>query len=204
MAGIKIEKYADEDAWLEGREGRITGTRAKGVMVIPRDGGENTEFYKILAEKYALPETSNESAMDRGKRLEVEAIERFEAETGKKVNKDLVIICREDDPDIAYSPDGYIGKTEDVEVKCRNSANHFEALMTQKVPKEYMSQILQGFVVNDALKRRYMVFYDPRCPKDFFYITIDRKDVEEEVKNLLAIERMFLARVRAVEDKLTF
>jgi hypothetical protein len=203
MAGIKIEKYEDEDSWLEGREGRITGTRAKGVMVVPRDGGENTEFYKILAEKYAIP-GDGENAMERGKRLEVEALERFEAETGKKTDKSLVIVCREDDPDIAYSPDGLIGKTEDVEVKCRNSANHFEALMTQKVPKEYMSQILQGFVVNDALKRRYMVFYDPRCPKDFFYLTIERKDVEEEVKSYLALERMFLARARAVEDKLTF
>jgi predicted phage-related endonuclease len=203
MAGIKIEKYEDEDSWLEGREGRITGTRAKGIMVVPKDGGENTEFYKILAEKYAIP-GDGENAMERGKRLELEALERFESETGKKLNKDLIIVSREDDPDIAYSPDALIGKTEDVEVKCRNSANHFEALMTQKVPKEYMSQILQGFVVNDALKRRYMVFYDPRCPKDFFYITIERKDVQAEVEKYLNLERLFLARVRAVEAKLTF
>lgn len=203
MSGIKIERYADEEAWLEAREGRITGTRAKSVMVVPKDGGENTEFYKILAEKYALPSTG-ESPMNRGKRLEVEAVERFETETGKKANKDLVIVSREDDADIAYSPDALIGKTEDVEVKCRNSAYHFEALITQKIPKEYLSQIIQGFVVNDKLRRRYMVFYDPRCPKDFFYLTVNRKDVEEEVKNYLALERMFLQRIRAMEAKLTF
>jgi hypothetical protein len=50
--------------------------------------------------------------MDRGKRLEDEAIERFAKETGKKVNTDLVLWMRDDDENIAVSPDGSIGKTK--------------------------------------------------------------------------------------------
>ena len=39
--------------------------------------------------------------MDRGKRLEDYAVERFVKETGKKVNTDLVLWVRDDDENIA-------------------------------------------------------------------------------------------------------
>ncbi len=201
---MKVLKFDSEETWLEARLGKITGTRAKEVMPKARGAtGYRSGFYELIAERIALPH-DGENVMDRGKRLEEEAIERFVKETGKKAKRELVLCVRDDNEAIAYSPDALIGKTEDVEVKCLSSARHIEAWMTQEIPSEYESQIIQGFVVNDKLKTRYMVFYDPRCPKDFFYLTIHRKDMEEKIEEYLTLERQVLQKVAELEAQLTF
>jgi len=160
-------------------------------------------FYQIIADRVALPPTE-ENRMYRGKRLEVEAIERLEKETGKIVDKNLVMICREDNEDIYYSPDGMIGDTEDVEVKCLSSASHIEAYLTKEIPSEYTEQVIQGFIVNDNLQTRYMVFYDPRMPKDFLYLTIKREDYLEEIEEYLEFQKQLLEKVAQIESELTF
>jgi predicted phage-related endonuclease len=142
--------------------------------------------------------------MDRGKRLEDEAIERFVKETGKKVNTDLVLWMRDDDENIAISPDGAIGKTAAVECKCLSSARHIEAWLTKAIPDEYEYQVLQYFIVNDSLKTLYFVFYDPRMPKDFFYFEVKRKDVQERVDAYIELERNVLAEIAEIEQQLTF
>lgn len=198
---MKTLKFKDTDEWLEARKGRITGTRLKDL--ISKDGKKKIGYYEIIAERIAIP-ASDENVMDRGHRLETEALELFEKRMKKKVNKDLVMMCRDDDENIAYSPDGFIGKTEDVEVKCLNSARHIEAILTGRIPSEYFYQMIQGFVVNDSLRRRYMVFYDPRMPVDFFCIPIERKDVEADIKYCLDLEREVLVDIARIERQLTF
>lgn len=199
---MTITKYENEQDWLDARRGRITGTRL-GSLFSKRDKKPLKGYYELIAERVALPPTG-ENVMDRGHRLEVDALERFEQETGKKVNKDLVIISRDDNDAIAYSPDGYIGKTETVEVKCLNSASHIEAWLTKQIPKEYDEQVVQPFIVNDKLKKLYFVFYDPRMPKDFFYFEVDRASVEEKVKEYFELEKQVLLEVAQIENQLTF
>lgn len=204
---MKILKFETQDEWLDGRRGKITGTKA-GKLFSKRDKKPLKGYYELIAERVAIP-ASGENVMDRGHRLEIDGVVRFEKETGKSTNKDLVIMCRDENDSIAYSPDAFIeGKkgiiTEDVEVKCLNSASHIEAWLTKKVPSEYEDQIIQGFVVNDKLETRYMVFYDPRMPIDFFYLTITRKEVEEQVGNFLEMERKVLLEISEIEKELTF
>lgn len=191
-----------EKEWLEARKGRATGTRL-GDLIVKRGTGKKKGFWEIIAERVAIPE-SNENVMDRGHRLEQEAVDRFMQETGKKVNTDLVLLIRPDNEYIAYSPDGRIGKTEDVEVKCLNSASHIEAWYTKKIPSDYYSQIIQGFIVNDSLKTRYMIFYDPRMPVDFFYMTIHRKDVEKDIKEMFEIQLRELELIAEIEKQLLY
>ena len=199
---MKVKKYNNEEEWLNARMGRITGTKVKDLMN-KRSTKPKLGFYEIVAERVAIPATQ-ENVMDRGKRLEDEAIERFAKKTKKKVNTDLVIWEREDNPDIAISPDGYIGKTEAVEVKCLSSARHLEAFMTQEIPSEYEYQVIQYFVVNDDLKKLYFVFYDPRMPVDLFWLEINRKDLGEKIKETLEIEKEALQKLAEIEKKLTF
>jgi predicted phage-related endonuclease len=199
---MKTEKFADREEWLAARPGRITGTRA-GSLLSKRDKKPLKAFYELIAERVAIPH-DGENVMDRGLRLEDEAIERFKTETGKKVNTDLVICSRDEESNISYSPDGLIGKTEDVEVKCLNSAAHIEAFLTKEIPAEYEGQIIQGFVVNDKLKTRYMVFYDPRMPRDFFYLTIKRPDLQDKITEYLEMEREVLRQAVEIEKLLTF
>lgn len=199
---MKIKKFNDEESWLESRRGKITGTRLKD-LVSTRGSKPKIGFYEIIAERVAIP-ASDERAIDRGKRIEDDAVQRFASETGKKINNDLVMWQRDDNEDIAVSPDASIGKTEAVECKCLSSARHIEAWFTKKIPSEYEYQVLQYFIVNDKLKKLYFVFYDPRMPKDFFYFIVERKDVEEKAKEMLEMQREVLAQLKAIEIELTF
>lgn len=199
---MKIIKFDNEQDWLDSRRGKITGTRLKD-LIIKRGTKKKIGFYELIAERVALP-ASNESAMDRGKRLEEYAIERFEEDTKKKVDSSLVLWQRSDNENIAISPDGFIGKTEAVECKCLSSARHIEAWLTKEIPNEYEEQILQYFIVNDSLKKLYFIFYDPRMPKDFFYFTVNRKDVQEKVTEYIKLENEVLAEIDKIEKELTF
>jgi len=203
---MKVKKFSNDDAgrleWLEARRGRMTGSLVATVFS-KRDKKYLKGYYEIIADRIALP-PSDENRMDRGLRLEDEAMARFAKETGKKVNTDLVLCYREDNENIANSPDGLIGKTEAVEVKCLNSASHIQAYLTKKIPGEYLGQMLQYFVVNDNLRKLYFVFYDPRMPKDFFYLEVSRKEVEKEVAEYLELEHKMLAEIEKITNELTF
>lgn len=199
---MQILKFDSEEAWLEARLGKITGTRL-GNLMGKRDGKPKAGYYELIAERVAIP-ASEENVMDRGKRLEEEAVERFAKEAKKKVNTDLVIWQSDDNKDIALSPDGAIGKSEAVECKCLSSARHIEAYLTQQIPDEYECQVLQYFIVNPQLKKLYFIFYDPRMPIDLFWITVERKNVKEMIEFYRSLEEKVLTEVAEIEKKLTF
>lgn len=207
---MKLQRFDDREEWLAARVGRITGTRL-GNLWSNRDKKYKKGFYELIAERVGLPPT-NENPMDRGTRLEDEAVARFAKEAKKKVITDLVIWSRDEDSDIAISPDGYIEKkvkgkkviAEAVECKCLNSASHIEAYLTKKIPSDYEAQVLQYFIVNDDLKKIYFLFYDPRMPIDFFWLERTREELQEDIDTYLAIEKSVLAEVAEIEKQLTF
>jgi len=200
---MKTHKFEDREAWLEARRGKITGSRLKDI-VVKRGTGKKIGFYELIAERLGIP-ADDENSMDRGTRLESEAIETFKKETGKKVDTSLVIWTRDDNENIAISPDGFIGKTEAVEAKCLASARHIEAFLTQQIPDEYEFQKLQYFIVNDKLKTLYFCFYDPRLiAKPFFYIAVNRADIQEDIDTYLLYQKMTLEEVDSIVNSLTF
>jgi|SRR3990167_5335954 len=199
---MKIIKFSSEEQWLEERRGKITGTRLKD-LVNKRGGAPKLGFYELIAERIAIP-YNGESYMDRGKRLEDEAVEKFSEKTGKKVDNELVIWTRDDDENIAVSPDGSIGKTEAVEVKCLSSARHIEAWLTKEIPSEYEFQVLQYFIVNDKLKKLYFIFYDPRSPIDMFFLEQNRVDLESKISEYLELEKEVLRQIDEITTKMVF
>lgn len=206
---MKIEKFEDNKQWLEARKGKITGTRLKDV--ISKTNAKKIGFYEIIAERLSVSEEDfdgyvpNESAMDRGTRMQTYAIDRFKKETGKKVNEDRVIWSRNDDENIAISPDGVISKTEAIETKCLSSARHVEAYLTQEVPDDYKYQCYQYFIVNDKLETLYFVFYDTRLPAiQYFVLEIHREDVKDEIEIYLKMQQSILKEINEVMQKITF
>lgn len=208
---MKIIKFDHREQWLKARNGKITGTRLKDV-VVKRGTTMKLGYYELIAERLAVDESEfdgyvpNETPMDRGTRLQKYAVDRFSKETGKKVNEELVLWVRDDNESIAISPDGTIVGSEDteaVETKCLSSSRHLEAYLTSAIPDEYEFQKLQYFITNDKLEKLYFVFYDPRIPaKDFFYFTIERKDVQSEVDQYLKYQVDILKNVDEVVYKL--
>lgn len=213
---MKIQKFESREKWMEGRLGKITGTRLDKI-VVKKGTGKKIGFYELIAERLSVTEEDfegyipNETPMDRGTRLQKFAIDRFSKETGKKINEELVMWAREDNDKIAISPDaiivddnGEFGGEEAIECKCLASSRHIEAFLNNEIPDEYRMQIIQYFCVNDDLKKMYMVFYDPRIPaKDFFYLTIDRKDVQEEVEQYLEYQIKTLQEVDKIVNSLS-
>jgi predicted phage-related endonuclease len=200
---MKTLKFSDRDQWLLARRGKITGSKLKD-LIVKRGTNKKIGFYELIAERIAVA-PDGEKAMDRGTRLEEDAMVRFIKETKKKVDTSLVIWSRDDNDSIAVSPDGFIGKKEAVEAKCLSSALHIKAWLTQTVPDEYEEQVHQYFIVNDDLKTLYLCFYDPRIPvKDFFYLTVNRADIEEKVKEYLAYEKAVLEEVEKIVLELTY
>lgn len=200
---MKTIAFETREEWLEARRGKITGSRLKDI-VMKRGNGHKMGFYELIAERLAVA-PDEENPMDRGLRLEEEAMARFVKETGKKVDTSLVIWAREDNESIAVSPDGFIGKNEAVEVKCLSSASHIKTWLTKKVPDDYEMQRLQYFIVNEKLTKLYFAFYDPRIPcKDFFVFEIKREEVQQEIDEYLAFEKSILLEVDEVVNELTF
>lgn len=172
-------------------------------------------FYELIAERLGVP-PDDESEMERGSRLEADAIERFSKETRNEVDTALYIWTRDDNESIAISPDGVISETEAVEAKCLSSARHIEAYLTKAIPDEYRMQALQYFIVNDQLQTLHFVFYDPRFAMfssleqkkvsaiDYFVIEIQRGEVQKEVDEYLAYEKRVMEEVIEIVNQLTF
>lgn len=183
MRIIDIDQNSDE--WLELRKGKITGSKLKDI-VVKRGTSKKIGFYQLIADKLAL-EPEDEFALDRGHRLEHEAIEQFELLTGKSVNKDVGLCISDVSDDIALSPDGLIEVDgeykEAVEVKCLGSARHIQAIVENQVPDDFKPQMMQYFIVNELLTTLHFVFYDPRViAKPVHVITVNRSDIEEDIE----------------------
>lgn len=210
---MQILIFDNEQDWLAARLGKVTGTRLKDI-VVKRGTGKKIGFYELIAERIGSP-ADGENPMERGLRLEEDAIARFEAKTEKKVERERVIWVRDDDNNIAVSPDGVVvGKNkkkigdsrrieEAVEIKCLGSARHIEAYLTQEVPDEYKMQVLQYFIVNEDLKKLNLCFYDPRLRvRDFFILELTREAVQGEIDAMLEYQRTTLKEVEEIVDKL--
>lgn len=207
---MKVTRFEDREPWLVARLGKATGSIAKELTGASRSEGVKPAIYRLAAESLigsaALAEEEN--PMLRGLRLEPVAIARFEKETGKKVDAGLMLWERDDDSRIAVSPDGMIGKTAAIEIKCLSSAKHVEAMVTQYIPKNtagYEEQALQYFVVNEKLTKLYYGFYDDRFPSplDFFYLTFTRKEMQSQIDNLYLAECAAVAKVREIVNRIS-
>lgn len=162
-------------------------------------------YYELIADKISVA-PDDESPMARGTRLEPEVLERFAKEHDLEIDTSLVMWVREDNENIAVSPDGF---TKDhkvaVDGKCLSNAKHVKAYLTQEIPDDYEMQKVQYFIVNDDLDTLHFAFYNPRIPYfDFFCITIHRKDVQREIDEYLMFEKSVLQEVEDIVVRLTF
>lgn len=202
---MKIISFDDQQDWLDFRVGKITGSKLKDIIAKRNTGEDKMGFYELIAERLALP-PDGENPMDRGHRLEELAIKEFTETTGTEVITDLVVWVRDDNENIASSPDAY---TEDliqaVEVKCLKAAVHIKAYLTKEIPSEYEDQAIQYFVVNDKLEQLHFAFYNPLLSvASFFIITLDREKYKEKIEKYRIAQVNMLDRVEAIVKSLTF
>jgi hypothetical protein len=194
---------------MAARRGKITGTKL--LDVTPQaNGKDRAGYYTLIAEMITkeedlLPNGQKENPMDRGHRLEGDAIDKLEEDLGKKFCRDLVIWTRDDEKRIASSPDAYTEDlTEAAEAKCINSGEHVEAILTGEAPKKYYFQFLQYFIVNDDLQKLHVVMYDPRfIVQPYLRFTFTREELANDIAKYLEVERRRLEQIDEIVLKLS-
>lgn len=196
-------------------ESKAVITRAKNELEKQGDSlfdiKRNLPSYQLLAESLGLEDESDEeddlgSSRERGHAEEPNARAAYEEATGNKVTE-VGFITRDDEERIAYSPDGVVedfGKfVGGIEIKCLAAARHLMAVIENEIPKEYMPQVIQSFVVNDEQEWLDFIFYDPRLPMcPLHVIRVERKDIEREIAESLAYQKKELTWVDEMVKKL--
>lgn len=225
MKVIKLSQTYDREAWLQMRIGKITGSKSKQLKPLSRGADRTPQgFWYLLAEKLAVA-PDGEKDIDRGQRLENEALAATAVRLGIVLDLDPGMWVSDENEDIAISPDAAedsVTPTFAAEVKCLSSANHLKHVIKDlrargkddyrpidQIPDDsksaYREQVVQYFVVNEKLQRLYFVLYDDRIALDKYMhhvIVIERSQIEDEIAEQKRTQLETLAEISNLIEEL--
>lgn len=201
MKIYRTEQQSQE--WLDARRGKVMGSKVKGVRRQARNSDKRYQtFWDIIAEKMSIA-ADGESPMDRGHRVEPDALAAAGTILGLEFDGDPGMWISDLDDDIGVSPDGAevvegdALPTYGAEIKSLSSGNHLRFVYEDRlarqehdynpidsVPNEekhyFRDQVIQYFVVNEKLETMYFILYDDRIVIDHLVthiIVIKRADI---------------------------
>jgi len=184
--------------WHQIKLGVVSGTQAKGLMGTPKARQES--IYDIVGERLKVTdeEYENEHPIARGNRLEEFAIGAYEEATGTQVER--VGFCEHDSEQyLGNSPDGLVGDFGAIEVKCPEHKNYIKYWLENKIPDDYIWQVVQYFVVNNTLLWLDFVAYNPDIPSHPIHIIrTTRTELTEKIAELEAKEHIFIKEVNDI------
>ncbi|MCG9021480.1 YqaJ viral recombinase family protein [Laribacter hongkongensis] len=191
---MTMEQRTEE--WFAARLGKVTASRVADVMTKTKSGyaaSRQNYMAELICQRLTGTQEIrfSNAAMQRGTELEPHARARYIIETGEIVTEVGLI----DHPTIAgfgASPDGLVGDTGLIEIKCPNTWTHIETIKTGKPKPEYIKQ-MQTQMACTGRQWCDFVSYDDRLPDDmqYFCTRIERDDaliaeIETEVSAFLA------------------
>jgi hypothetical protein len=223
MKIIKLSQREDREAWLDLRRGKIGGSDAKGVKPLSR-GLDRTPagLWDLLAQKLCVAK-DGEPEMDRGLRLEQEALHKTIETIGKPLDLDPGMWLSDLDEDISVSPDSAEPgnkPTYSAEAKCLDSKNHLKYIVTDMrlkklsgsdykgilgIPAEFKEQVIQYFAVNEYLQTMYFTLYDDRQALEglmHYVITVTRDEVADLITGQVEYEQDTLKQIRELIKEL--
>ena len=191
--------------WLAIRLGKVTASRITDVLAKGKSGEAATrEDYRteLLVQRLTNEpgESFTNAAMEWGTQTEPMARIAYQAHANVFVEQVAFV----DHPTIEWfgcSPDGLVGKTGLVEIKCPASKNHLKYLLAGKPPAKYVPQMQCQMAVTG---REWCDFvsYDPRLPEDLQLFVVR---LERDVSYIMAMEEevdKFLKEVSGMYSKL--
>jgi len=154
--------------WHELRRGKVTASRVADILSKTKTGASASRQNYLI--ELALQRTTKtiepsytNAAMEWGTATEPQARVAYEINTNNFVDQVPFI----DHPKIqgfGCSPDGLVGKDGLLEIKCPNSATHWEYFKAKEPPKKYFIQMQAQMSVTGA-KWCDFVSFDPRMPE---------------------------------------
>lgn len=189
--------------WFAARAGRVTGSKARIVLMGERTDTRNDYALQLALERITgriEPEPYFSKDMQHG--VDTEAWCRLQTEIDYGLAIRQTGFCRHDKLMIGMSFDGDINDFETfAEFKAPKTRTHIGYLRAGKLPTEYRAQIMHGHLVSGA---RHSIFCsgDNRLPAglDRFYVETDVNDLPmEDYEKALA---RFLDQVSDMEAEL--
>ena len=195
-----MEQRSEE--WFAARLGCVTASRTADVMAKTKSGYSASRanyMAQLITERLTgqASEGFTSAAMQWGTEVEPQARVAYEFMTGQTVVETGFV----PHPEIAgfgASPDGLVGETGLIEIKCPNTATHIETLLAEKVPTKYVTQ-MQVQMMCCGRKWCDFVSFDPRLPGEM-NMWVSRVQADNAQQAEIAQEvRKFLGEV---EEKL--
>lgn len=189
--------------WHQLRLGKITGSRLKKMMA-----KDNLSLIdELIAEEQVGIADDDEfvsDEMQRGIDMEPLAIQEYCNITGYTVDHPC-FLQSEDWPILCQSPDGYIGTTGAVEVKCPKTKTHVKYIRMGKIPNEYKEQVWSYFLVNPDLQWLDFVSYDPRLTvKPIWIHRVTREELAEELDAAKVELIKFIIKLESYKSEIFF
>jgi putative phage-type endonuclease len=168
------------EAWFAARAGHCTASRFADVLAQVKAGeaaGRRNYRWQLVTERLTgIPADSyTNAAMQWGTEQEPFAREAYEIETGDTVEQ-VGFIKHPSIPFVGASPDGLIGKTRGVEIKCPHQSVVHVQTWAGGMPSEHVAQVQGGMWVL-GLEEWQFISFDPRMPgKLRLYTEIVKRD----------------------------
>lgn len=166
---ISCEQYSDE--WWAFRLGKPSASCAKKIITSTGNPSKSMADYAVdlagdLFAGEVVDSWEGNKHTDRGTELEPAARSLYQAIYGEKVTE--IGMFTDDANRVVASPDGVIGDTGILEIKCLTAKNHTKALLyhnkTRRPPTDYVAQTqFQLFV--SGYKYVDLFFYHPKLPE---------------------------------------
>jgi putative phage-type endonuclease len=177
------------EEWFAVRRGKFTASDFDALMPAkskPLDSWTDAQMkvvYRVAADRMTnpVPDASRVSAsMQWGIETEDEARAAYEMETGQEVQQVGFI---ELDEWIGCSPDGLIGETEGLEIKCPNSETHMRYMAEGSISEDYWFQI-QGSLWITQREIWHTVSFDPRFKEEYQLHICNCARYEQDIERL--------------------
>lgn len=191
--------------WFAIRAGKVTASRVADVIAKTKTGPSASRMNyaaQLVAERLTgtVEQSFTNAAMQWGTDKEPDARNAYSFRYD--VDVDLVgFVDHFTIPMAGASPDGLIGDSGLVEIKCPNTATHIATLLDGKVPTKYFTQIQWQLDCCNAAWCDF-VSYVPRLPHEM-QLFVKRVPVDEEYIKMLRDEVLgFLDEVAATVNEL--
>ena len=181
--------------WHQMRLGKVTASRVADILAKTKTGpsaSRQNYLIELAIQRTTgiIQESYSNSAMEWGTQTEPQARVAYEVATNNFVDKVAFI----DHPSIKWfgcSPDGLVSDRGLLEIKCPNSATHWEYFKSKKPPQKYFIQMQAQIAVTNKDWCDFVSF-DPRMPdrSQLLIVRIDRDEafiaeMEAEIKKFL-------------------
>jgi len=198
-----IDAVQGTPEWLSARAGRVTASMISNVLMKPETAGFRDYQAQLVAEILTgKPQGSDYTNVHMQYGTETEPLARsaYEAETGFSV--DEVGLCIHPTIERAgASPDGLVGNSGLVEIKCPKVATHLAYQIAGVVPSGYKNQMMWQIACTGRDWCDFVSFR-PDLPEHLQLFVVRFKRDSEKILELEAAVISFLSTVDAMLAKL--